>query len=155
MVTHETGIFVFCSLCTLHWNALISKTVPSAPADIKAVISSTSRILVSWLPPLQPNGQLTAYTFYMGIIEDGKEVCSMNRMDGNHGELAHSSTLKEISIHVDEMRTTILRQFLVERNQYTCGWNAYNSPSFATMFQRALLNTCITTCLTSYPLYYR
>jgi hypothetical protein len=25
-------------------------------------------------------------------------------------------------------------------------WNEYNNPSFATMFQRALLNTCITTC---------
>jgi hypothetical protein len=24
--------------------------------------------------------------------------------------------------------------------------NEYNNPSFATMFQRALLNTCITTC---------
>jgi hypothetical protein len=26
------------------------------------------------------------------------------------------------------------------------GMNEYNSPSFVTMFQRALLNTCITTC---------
>jgi len=56
-------------------NVLIFLTVPSAPADIKAVISSTNKILVSWLPPLHPNGQVTGYTFYMGIIEDGKEVC--------------------------------------------------------------------------------
>jgi hypothetical protein len=54
---------------------LIFPTVPSAPADIKVVISSTNKILVSWLPPLHPNGQITGHTFYMGIIEDGKEVC--------------------------------------------------------------------------------
>ncbi|KAJ4448351.1 hypothetical protein ANN_10366 [Periplaneta americana] len=53
-------------------------TVPSAPADIKAVISSSNKILVSWLPPLHPNGQLTAHTFYMGIIEDGKEGLELN-----------------------------------------------------------------------------
>jgi hypothetical protein len=31
-------------------------------------------------------------------------------------------------------------------NNITITMNEYNSPSFATMFQRALLNMCITTC---------
>ena len=62
--THDT----LTTVCCFH-SAFI-------PADIKAVISSANKILVSWLPPLHPNGQLTAHTFYMGIIEDGKEVSS-------------------------------------------------------------------------------
>jgi len=49
--------------------------VPSPPSDIKAAMSSTNRIVVSWLPPLHRNGILTCFTFYMSIIEDGKEVC--------------------------------------------------------------------------------
>lgn len=48
--------------------------VPSAPADIKAVISSTNKMLISWLPPKNANGILVGYTFYMSIIEDGREV---------------------------------------------------------------------------------
>ncbi|XP_073994587.1 Down syndrome cell adhesion molecule 4 isoform X2 [Rhodnius prolixus] len=50
-----------------------AEDVPSAPADIKAVMSSPNKILVSWLPPAENNGQLIGYTFYMGIIENGKE----------------------------------------------------------------------------------
>lgn len=50
-------------------------TVPSAPADIKAVVSSRNKILVSWLPPSSPNGVLVGYTLYMSVIEDGREVC--------------------------------------------------------------------------------
>jgi hypothetical protein len=33
--------------------------------------------------------------------------------------------------------------------------NEYNNPSFATMFQRALLNTCITTCFGLNPSHLR
>lgn len=48
--------------------------MPSPPADIKVAMSSANKILVSWLPPDFKNGELVAYTFYMGIVEDGKEV---------------------------------------------------------------------------------
>ncbi|XP_066249434.1 cell adhesion molecule Dscam1 isoform X1 [Euwallacea similis] len=47
--------------------------VPSAPAQIKAVLSAPNKILVSWLPPKFSNGPLTGYTFYMSIMEDGQE----------------------------------------------------------------------------------
>ncbi|XP_037302949.1 Down syndrome cell adhesion molecule-like protein Dscam2, partial [Manduca sexta] len=47
--------------------------VPSAPADIKAVVSLRNKILVSWLPPAAPNGVLVGYTLYMSVIEDGRE----------------------------------------------------------------------------------
>lgn len=52
-------------------------SVPSAPADIKAVVSSRNKILVSWLPPASPNGVLVGYTLYMSVIEDGREVGPM------------------------------------------------------------------------------
>lgn len=48
--------------------------VPSAPADIKAVVSAQNKILVTWLPPSEPNGVLVGYTLYTGLLEDGKEV---------------------------------------------------------------------------------
>ncbi|KAJ8960258.1 hypothetical protein NQ318_003983 [Aromia moschata] len=47
--------------------------VPSAPAQIKAVLSAPNKILVSWLPPVHSNGPLTGYTFYMSVVEDGQE----------------------------------------------------------------------------------
>ncbi|XP_044744906.1 Down syndrome cell adhesion molecule-like protein Dscam2 isoform X2 [Coccinella septempunctata] len=46
--------------------------VPSAPADIKAVFSSSNKILVSWLPPTFSNGPLIGYTFYMSLVEGGR-----------------------------------------------------------------------------------
>ncbi|CAG9795734.1 unnamed protein product [Diatraea saccharalis] len=60
--------------------------VPSAPADIKAVVSSRSKILVSWLPPASPNGILVGYTLYMSVIEDGRE-------EGTHKRMLSPSTL--------------------------------------------------------------
>ncbi|XP_060519429.1 cell adhesion molecule Dscam2 isoform X3 [Cylas formicarius] len=47
--------------------------VPSAPAQIKAVVSAANKVLVSWLPPKFNNGPLTGYTFYMSVVEDGQE----------------------------------------------------------------------------------
>lgn len=55
-------------------------TVPSAPAQIKAVLSAPNKILVSWLPPKFSNGPLTGYTFYMGVVEDGMEEGTHKRM---------------------------------------------------------------------------
>ncbi|KAI5751952.1 hypothetical protein M8J77_012420 [Diaphorina citri] len=39
--------------------------VPEAPAAIKALVMSGESILVSWKPPLQPNGQVIQYTVYV------------------------------------------------------------------------------------------
>ncbi|XP_073953751.1 Down syndrome cell adhesion molecule 4 isoform X2 [Choristoneura fumiferana] len=60
--------------------------VPSAPADIKAAVSSRNKILVSWLPPASPNGVLVGYTLYMSVIEDGRE-------EGTHKRMLSPSTL--------------------------------------------------------------
>lgn len=39
-------------------------TVPGPPAGIKAMALTAESILVSWLPPLQPNGNVSKYTVY-------------------------------------------------------------------------------------------
>ncbi|ODN00362.1 Down syndrome cell adhesion molecule-like protein Dscam2 [Orchesella cincta] len=52
--------------------------VPNSPAAIKAVVSSSSSITVSWQPPQEPNGQLTKYTLYISVIPDA----SQTRRDG-------------------------------------------------------------------------
>lgn len=38
--------------------------VPGPPAGIKALALTAESILVSWLPPLQPNGNVSKYTVY-------------------------------------------------------------------------------------------
>nr|XP_053630406.1 cell adhesion molecule DSCAML1-like [Cherax quadricarinatus] len=44
--------------------------VPDAPAGIKAVVSSSTTILVTWLAPLKINGVLTKYTLYMAVSSE-------------------------------------------------------------------------------------
>lgn len=35
--------------------------VPSAPQDIKAIPASNTKVIVSWLPPLNRNGEIVSY----------------------------------------------------------------------------------------------
>lgn len=59
--------------------------MPSAPAQIKAVVSAPNKILVSWLPPKYSNGPLTGYTFYSTVLEDGQE-------EGTHKRFLSAAT---------------------------------------------------------------
>ncbi|KAI5636739.1 immunoglobulin i-set domain-containing protein [Phthorimaea operculella] len=43
---------------------MTEEDVPSAPHKIKALAFSTDSVLVSWLPPLHPNGIISHYTVY-------------------------------------------------------------------------------------------
>lgn len=43
---------------------MTEEDVPSAPEKIKALAYSSDSVLVSWLPPLQPNGIISHYTVY-------------------------------------------------------------------------------------------
>ncbi|XP_065214717.1 cell adhesion molecule Dscam1 isoform X2 [Planococcus citri] len=67
--------------------------VPMAPAGIKAYPSSTNKIIISWLPPLHKNGELTGYTFYMALRSGGKEEETHKRKfqeSVTHHEIARS-----------------------------------------------------------------
>lgn len=49
-------------------------TVPGPPAGIKAVPSSPSSVVVSWLPPHKPNGVIRKYTIYCSSPGSGQPV---------------------------------------------------------------------------------
>ena len=51
-------------------------SVPSSPADIKAVTSGDASMIVSWRAPTLPNGIIQKYTVYRREIISGKEVMS-------------------------------------------------------------------------------
>lgn len=48
--------------------------VPGPPAGIKAVPSSPSSVVVSWLPPHKPNGVIRKYTIYCSSPGSGQPV---------------------------------------------------------------------------------
>ena len=47
--------------------------MPDAPSNVKAVSSDRHSVLVSWLPPIKPNGQLTHYSVFMKTMESGRQ----------------------------------------------------------------------------------
>ena len=47
---------------------------PSAPANIKAVPTSSSSILVTWLPPLTPAGDITGYAIHLSTMMAGQPI---------------------------------------------------------------------------------
>ncbi|XP_069701681.1 cell adhesion molecule Dscam2 isoform X1 [Periplaneta americana] len=51
---------------------------PGSPADIKVVVSSPQSLLVSWLPPTEPNGIITKYNLYTRMVDGRDEL--------NHGK---------------------------------------------------------------------
>ncbi|XP_063239602.1 LOW QUALITY PROTEIN: cell adhesion molecule Dscam2-like [Bacillus rossius redtenbacheri] len=57
--------------------------VPGPPADIKVVVSSAQSLLVSWLPPADPNGIVTKYNLYTRIVDGRDEL--------NHAKLSLGS----------------------------------------------------------------
>ncbi|XP_035706898.1 Down syndrome cell adhesion molecule-like protein Dscam2 [Folsomia candida] len=46
--------------------------VPSPPLGLKAVVSSRRSILISWLPPANPNGKVLKFTVYSRISDETK-----------------------------------------------------------------------------------
>lgn len=48
----------------------ILNVVPSAPQDIKAIPASNTKVIVSWLPPLNLNGEIVSefFKFYRILL---------------------------------------------------------------------------------------
>lgn len=65
--TEEDGICFFFSKRMLFFYDFFL-TAPGPPADIKVVVMSSSSLLVSWLPPLEPNGIVTKYNLYARYV---------------------------------------------------------------------------------------
>lgn len=61
--------YEFELLADVHFNYFLlfyvfHRSVPEAPAAIKALKSGSQTVMVSWLPPSQPNGVISKYTVY-------------------------------------------------------------------------------------------
>ncbi|XP_066603211.1 cell adhesion molecule Dscam2-like isoform X2 [Prorops nasuta] len=50
------------------------ETIPDAPERVKAVAGGEDMVVISWLPPRQPNGIITKYIVYIRVLEQGQEV---------------------------------------------------------------------------------
>lgn len=50
------------------------ETVPDAPARIKAIVYSSSSVIISWLPPRRQNGIVQRYTVFIRVLEKGQEL---------------------------------------------------------------------------------
>ncbi|XP_050441202.1 cell adhesion molecule Dscam2 isoform X2 [Adelges cooleyi] len=66
---------------------------PSMPADIKAAISSINSIIVSWLPPLHPNGKLTGYLVYTSVLTGHKDSKPIKRILGPSVEVFETTRI--------------------------------------------------------------
>ncbi|XP_022215405.2 Down syndrome cell adhesion molecule-like protein Dscam2 isoform X3 [Drosophila obscura] len=69
--------------------------VPSAPQAIKAIPASSTKIIISWLPPDLPNGDITGYTFYMSMLEGGREEGTHKRLLGPFVEMHETVRTQE------------------------------------------------------------
>ncbi|KAG8238283.1 hypothetical protein J437_LFUL018191, partial [Ladona fulva] len=58
---------------------ITEEDVPDSPAAIKAVISSPTSIIVSWLPPVKVNGIITTYNLHVRALGNVPEVKTYKR----------------------------------------------------------------------------
>ena len=85
---------VMWNLCENYLNHVVIFSAPGVPANVKAAVLSATSVLITWLPPISPNGEITKYTLY---IKDA--------------ESRHSNTdLKIISSHLNKYAVKDLLQ---------------------------------------------
>ncbi|EEB16564.1 down syndrome cell adhesion molecule, putative [Pediculus humanus corporis] len=78
--------------------------VPGPPSDIKVVVKSSDSLLVSWLPPKEPNGIITKYNLYMRT--DNPTAAELHK---NKHYVPTQHTLYEVK----NLRTQVEYQFYV------------------------------------------
>ncbi|XP_065077714.1 cell adhesion molecule Dscam1 isoform X2 [Ochlerotatus camptorhynchus] len=83
------GVRTTSFFCTTH------EDVPTAPKAIKAVPASSTKILISWLPPSNKNGIITGYTFYMSLVDGGRDEGTHKRSLVPYAEIHETVRLQE------------------------------------------------------------
>nr|CAD7427386.1 unnamed protein product [Timema monikensis] len=83
--TEEDGTVPYY-VCLFLWVILNLQNRQCAPAEIKVVVSSSQSLLVSWLPPNDPNGVLTKYNLYTRIATS----VLLSRIVDGRDELNHA-----------------------------------------------------------------
>ena len=78
IAAHQSGTSLIPSQRNLAVKAtrviLYSISVPSGPADVRAVTSGPGSVMVSWRPPGSPNGVIKKYTVFRREVMNGEEV---------------------------------------------------------------------------------
>merc|ERR1719438_190201 len=80
--------------------------VPGPPRSIKVVVDSQDAVVVSWLPPDQPNGVIVQYNIYIREVEYGREK----------SHTSHKVSGSSISYRVAQLRPGSQHQFWVTAN---------------------------------------
>ncbi|XP_035240186.1 Down syndrome cell adhesion molecule-like protein 1 homolog [Anguilla anguilla] len=92
---------------------------PGPPAGIKAVPSSASSVVVSWLPPNKPNGIIRKYTIYCSSPGSGQPVSS-----GHSGFLPQSKDMQAPSEYEANPELLFYRITHLNRGQQYLIWAA-------------------------------
>lgn len=91
--------------------------MPSSPLGIKAIVSGSSSITVSWLPPLHSNGKLTKYNVYMGTVAVAETQSASNRIrDGVSGLRKRSVPADTNKFLFESLRPDVKYEFRVSAN---------------------------------------
>ncbi|XP_061500110.1 cell adhesion molecule Dscam2 isoform X1 [Anopheles gambiae] len=77
------------------FHCITQEDVPSAPSALKAVPSSSTKIIISWLPPAHRNGLITGYTFYMQLVDGGRDEGTHKRSLVPYAESHETVRLQE------------------------------------------------------------
>uniref|UniRef100_A0A4Y0BIQ2 Down syndrome cell adhesion molecule-like protein Dscam2 n=1 Tax=Anopheles funestus TaxID=62324 RepID=A0A4Y0BIQ2_ANOFN len=77
------------------FHCITQEDVPSAPSALKAVPSSSTKIIISWLPPAHRNGLITGYTFYMVLVDGGRDEGTHKRSLVPYAESHETVRLQE------------------------------------------------------------
>uniref|UniRef100_A0A8D9ERR1 Down syndrome cell adhesion molecule-like protein Dscam2 n=1 Tax=Cacopsylla melanoneura TaxID=428564 RepID=A0A8D9ERR1_9HEMI len=75
-----------------------SEDAPGSPEDIKVVVSSPQSLLVTWLPPKEPNGVITKYNLYTRTMT-GREELAHKKTSLMSQHLSHE--VKNLNEHVE------------------------------------------------------
>ena len=59
-----------------------NEDLPSPPANIKAVPLSGQAILVTWLPPVHPAGEITGYAIHLSTMMAGQTITDKIEVSG-------------------------------------------------------------------------
>ncbi|KAE8748711.1 hypothetical protein FOCC_FOCC004514 [Frankliniella occidentalis] len=82
---------VFCST---------DEDAPGPPSDIKVVVSGPQSLLLTWLPPAEPNGAITKYTVYSRMVAGpGREELKHEKQTLSASQTSHE--VKGLQQHVE------------------------------------------------------
>lgn len=135
--TDEDGKYYFYKTETAAFLTIAQTIlVPGPPADIKVVVSSAQSLLVSWLPPFEPNGIITKYSLYKRTNDDKQGKDSIRQtISSQHTnyEVKGVQALVEYQFWVtastrigEGQSSRVVSQVATQRSKYNVDANKYS-----------------------------